>query len=518
MDNEITLQEVEHYVDVVIPKLESELQREDLDPTDKLDILDLYENVLCITAKYNFISYNKYLEFEEDHTSPNKAFYHHRKNHMGDLFESLNDMEIYDKYDMLLVSMPPRVGKSTTGIRFLSWIMGRHPESTQLGTSYSDNITSSFYAGVMEIVLGERFQKIFKDAPLVNQNAKRQEIWLKVTKRYPTMTFVPIEGSMAGRCEGDKYIYCDDLVSGSEQAMSIVRMGKLWEKYTTDVRQRRKDGCKEIHIATRWSVHDVITKLSVEHRDNSRCKNISLPCYKEDGTSAFDFYGGFSTEYYKDLEKMMDSISFGALYLQNPIEREGILYHPEDLQYFFELPAEAPDTTIAICDSKNLGNDFVCSPIGKIYGDFVYIDDVVYNDGLPEVTRPAVANKWVEHKVVRAEVELNNGGNYYAEDLQELIKQRGGKTSIRIFFSGNNKQTKIITYSDYAMKYFIFRDPSTYSPNSDYAKFMRDLFTWTQKGSNKHDDAPDGIAMLAQMHQNLNGNAVKYIDRKRLGL
>jgi predicted phage terminase large subunit-like protein len=515
---DISIQEIEHYQNVVIPNIEKQLNSEDLSESDRLELYQLYVDVLRITARYNFISYNKYLELDEDHNNPKKAFYHQRKDHIGELFDALNDMEIYDKYDILLVSMPPRVGKSTTGIRFLSWIMGRHPESTQLGTSYSDNITTSFYIGVMEIIVGTRFQEVFSDAPLINQNGKREEIWLKVNKRYPTMTFVPVNGSMAGRCEGDKYIYCDDLVSGSEEALSITRMEKLWNTYTTDVRQRKLDKCKEIHIATRWSVHDVISKLELEHKDNPRCKNISLPCYKEDGTSRFDFNGGFTTEYYKDIEKSMDSISFGALYLQQPVEREGLLYHPEDLQYYFSLPNEPADTVIAVCDSKNMGKDFVCSPIGYMYGDTVYIEGMVYNDGLPEVTRPKVGNAWIEHNVVRADVEMNNGGNYYAEDLDEYIVKNGGKTSIRMFFSGNNKQVKIITYADYVVKNFVFKDPSTYSPNSEYALFMRDLFSWTQKGNNKHDDAPDAIAMLAQMVQNLNGNAVKFLDRKKLRL
>ena len=165
-----------------------------------------------------------------------------------------------------------------------------------------------------------------------------------------------------------------------------------------------------------------------------------------------------------------------------------------------------------------MGVDYVSSICGKVYGDTTYITDIVYNNGLPEVTRPLVADMWVRNGVVRADVELNNGGNYYAEDLAELVKSKGGKTSIRIFYSGNNKNVKIITYSDYAIKHFVFRHPSTYSPNSDYAKFMKDLFKWTQSGKNKHDDSPDSLAMLSQMIQELQGNVIKFLNRKRLGI
>lgn len=506
------------YVSVVIPKIERELADNSKSDVERAELYNLYLEILKITAPYDFETFNKYLEIDEDHNNPNKAFYHHRKKHLGEIFEALNDMEINDKYDLLLISMSPRVGKTTTGIRFMAWIIGKYPESTQLATSYSDNITTSFYMGVMEVVTHQRYQDVFPEAPLMNQNAKRQEIWLKTIKRYPSIGFVPIEGSMTGRIESGKYLYCDDLVSGYEEAISVARMEKKWQLYSVNAKQRKLDGCKEIHVATIWSVHDVISRLTRANIDNQRCKIINIPCFDENGESNFNFLGGFSTGYYKELQSTMESFSFNALYLGQAVEREGLLYHEDDFKYYFTLPEEKPDSIISICDSKNMGKDFVASPIGYIYGDDVYIEGVVYNNGLPEITRPLVANAWVEHNVVMADVEMNNGGNYYAEDLEQELKSRGGKTSVRTFFSGNNKKVKIITYSDFVKKNFIFKHSSTYSPNSEYAKFMVDLMSWTQIGNNKHDDAPDSIAMLAQMVQELDGNKIKIFDRRKLGI
>lgn len=512
------INQIETYVNVVIPKIESQLASGELKGKELLELYNLYVEVMRITSPYDFKTYNKFLELDDDHSIPTKAFYHHRRDVFDEMFVAFNDMEIYDKYDILLVSAPPRTGKTTTGIRFLSWIIGKYPENTQLATSYSDNITTSFYNGVMELIISERFREVFPYSPLVNKNAKREEIWLKTIRRYPSIGFVPIGGSMAGRIEASNYLYCDDLVSGLEEALSITRLEKLWGSYTTDCQQRKLDGCKEIHIATQWSVHDVISKLKVDNIKNPRCKIIELPCYDEDGESRFNFFGGFSTKYYNDLQHNMDELTFRALYMCDPIEREGILYNEDELMYYMELPNERPDTIVAVCDSKNLGNDFVASPVGYVYGDIVYIEDIVYNSGLPEVTRPLVANCWVNNKVVRGDVELNNGGNYYAEDLDELVKAGGGKTSIRIFYSGNNKKTKIITYSDLVKKTFVFKDKSKYHPKSEYAKFMKDLLSWTQSGKNKHDDAPDSIAMLAQLVEELSGLSVKFLDRRKLKL
>ena len=110
-----------------------------------------------------------------------------------------------------------------------------------------------------------------------------------------------------------------------------------------------------------------------------------------------------------------------------------------------------------------------------------------------------------------------NGGNYFAEGFDNEIKLLGGKTSIRMFFTGNNKQVKIITYSDFVKKQFIFKDNSKYGGNSEYAKFMKDTLSWTQTGKNKFDDAPDSLAMLAQLFQDMQGGSIKILDRKKLG-
>lgn len=481
----LTLRENRFYMSKVIPAIEKKLPNET--GKTQVDMYKLYVDLLRMCAKDNFIAFNKYIELDDDKTTEFGGFYHKRQHHLGVLFETLNDMEVYNKYDTLLVSMPPRVGKSVTNLRFISWIIGRHPENTQLAISYSDAITKSFYIGVMEIIQGDRYKQVFPESPLVAQNAKDENIWLKEVKQYPSISFIPINGSMTGRGQGSNYIFYDDLVSGIEEAMSPARLDKLWQTYSTNSRQRKLDGCKEIHIATRWSVHDPMTRLESLKEGDPRFKSIKLPCYDENGESAFDFPGGFSTKYYKDIESIMDELSFGALYLQNPIEREGLLYHEDDLKYYFELPKEKPDAIISVCDSKNLGTDFVSAPIGYVYGDQVYIDDVVFNNGLPDITRPLVAKKWIEHKVARGDVEMNNGGNYFAEDLDKRIREGGGHTSIRTFFTATNKMVKIVTFADFVKEHFVFKHKSLYTPQSEYGQFMKQVFGFTQTGKNTHD-------------------------------
>lgn len=515
----MSIEEIEKYTKELIPKVEEKLKDTKLDKKTRIDLLKLYRKMLVQVAPNDFISFNKVIEFFEDKNNDNKNFYSNRKYAMEELFVSLNEMEIYDKYDTLIVCMPARVGKSACGIRFLAWIIGRYPDYTQMATSYADSVTRSFYNGVIEIVQSDEFKEIFPHSPLVGQNAKLEEIHLRTVQRYPSILFVPIDGSMTGRGEANNYLYCDDLVSGIEEALNKQRLDKLWEKYTVNVKQRKKNNCKEIHVATPWSVHDVITRVRNLYSDDKRCKIIKLPCYNENGESRFDYLGGFNTQYYKNLQQTMDKASFSAIYLQEPIEREGILYHEEDLKYYLELPDDVPDSIFAVCDSKNLGLDSVACPIAYIFGNDVYIEDVVFNNGLPEITKPLVAQKLFEHSVQLCDFELNNGGNYFATDVSDIIKEEyGGSTKIRLFTTTNNKLVKIMTYSDIVKKNFYFKDKSKYSRNSEYYNFMQELLKFSQTSKNAHDDAPDSLSMLAEMIEGFKIGKSKIISRRELGI
>lgn len=511
-------EKVEKYL-ALIPSVLKKLQDNAIDKEQKTELYRLYLEMLKVCAREDFSSYLDYLELDEPTGDPNKKFWHNRKKHLHEIVQAYTDMETHDLYDMVLVMLPPRSGKSVLSLKYLSWIAGKYPLETQFATSYSQTICDNFYNGMMEIIANERFREVFPESPLVNQNAKRSEVWLQKMKRYPTLAFASIDASLTGRLEGTKVILCDDLVSGIQQALSPVQMESLWEKYTVNVLQRRKQGCKQIHCQTPWSTRDVITRLATDNQDDPRVKIIKIPALNENEESNFDFLGGFTSEYYLDLRSRMDSHSFNALFQQSPVDREGVLYNEDELQFYFDLPDEEPDYVIAVCDSKNAGRDYVASPVGYVYGENVYIEDVVYNNGLPEVTQPLVAEVWLKHKVKIGAVEANNGGSYFSSKVDSLIKEKGGRTSIRTFFSTNNKDVKIILNADVVKRHFHFKHKSKYSQNSPYANFMRDVYRWSQTAKkNETDDAVDSLAMLSEEWQRLISSSIKVVDRKTLRL
>lgn len=483
------------------------------DESDLKEIYRLHRRVLLAAAPYDFDSYLLYLEWERE---PSKKFYVPRRRVLQPIVQAMQDM-IDDKIDLLTISMPPGTGKSTLGIFFLSWVMGRYPDSQNLASAHSGMLTRSFYDGVYQIITDSEYlwKDVFRGVNLAATNSKEETIDLHKRHRFSTLTCRAINASLTGATRCDKILYADDLCSGIEEAMSKERLDKLWFSYTNDLKSRKKEGAKEIHIATRWSVHDVIGRLEVQYGDDPRARFIVLPAFDKNGESNFDYdYGvGFGKEYFEDMRANLDDASFKALYMNQPIEREGLLYDIDELRRYFELPLGEPDAIIGICDTKDKGSDYAFLPAVYVYGNDYYIEDCVCDNNLPNIVDARLVDILIRNKVQLCRFESNSAGGRIAEKVQSEIKERGGITRITTKFTSANKETKIIVNSAWIKEHCLFKDDSLYKKQSDYGKMMDMLGSYTVAGKNKHDDVPDGLAMLSEFAQSMSGSRVEVFRR-----
>jgi predicted phage terminase large subunit-like protein len=492
------LKKLSECIEAAIPEMSDEKKM--------LSLFSLHKKVLLAAAYYDFESYLLYVEWERE---PAKKFYVPRRKVLKPIVQDMQDLED-DKLDLLTISMPPGTGKSTLGIFYLSWIMGKYPDGQNLASAHSGMLTRSFYDGVMQIITDSEYlwSDVFPGVTMASTNSKEETIDLKKRHRFSTLTCRAINASLTGATRCDKILYADDLCSGIEEAMSKERLDKLWFTYTNDLKSRKKMGAKEIHIATRWSVHDVIGRLEQEYGDNPRAKFEVLPALNNDGESNFNYdYGvGFSKEYFTDMQNNLDDASFKALYMNQPIEREGLLYNIDELQRYFELPDEEPDSIIAVCDTKDRGSDYCSMPIAYQYGQRFFIEDFICDNGNPDVVEARLVNMLLKHHVHSARFESNSAGGRIAEKVQAEVKRRGGITKITTKFSTANKETRIIVASGYAKEHFLFKDDTYCQNHREYKTAMNFLCNYTMTGKNAHDDVPDSIAML-----------VDYIDSRSLG-
>lgn len=490
--------------------------------TGDIKYYDLYNKALLFLAQEHK-DFDSYLLYVEKNRDPEDRYYQPRRNKIYWLVQKMQRL-IDDELDILSISMPPGTGKTTLGEFFISFVMGHYPNTPNLMSSHSGFMTRMFYDAVLNIITSNEYcwSDVFPDIVFEGNNAKEETINLGRWQPFKTLTCRPIRGSLTGvtRCEG--FLYVDDLVSGIEEALSIDRLDKLYGEYTTDLKSRKKKKAKEIHIATRWSVHDVIGRLERMYEGNPRAEFIAVPDIDpQTGKSNFDYdYDvGFDEKYFHDMEMSMDDVSYRCLYKSDPIEREGILYHPTELQrYIGGLPDREPDSILAICDTKDTGTDYNFLGVFYQYGDRYYLEDLVFKNIDPGTLDELNSDMLVKHHVQQAQFESNKEGRRTANEVERLVKAKGGRCHITKKYTTQNKETKIIVNSSWVKEHVIFKDITEYEPKSDYGVMMSFLCSYTQLGKNKHDDAPDTLAMFAQFVDALLGGEGQVVKRSDLGI
>ena len=482
-------------------------------------MIDLYYRTHLFDAPHFFDSFCVYIEKDRE---PSKQFYVPRRKQLLPCVEALQDFE-EGKLDLLGISEPPGVGKTTLAEFYLAWTSGRNPFLPNLIGSHNNAFLEGVYGEMLRIFDPEgeyRFSDVFPGLSVISTNAKNMMIGVGYDKaddmRFKTIEFSSIGSGNAGKVRAMNVLYCDDLVDGLETAMSRDRLDKLWQMYYTDLRQRKVGSrCRELHIATRWSLHDVLGRLEQEYEDDPRARFIRFPALDENDESNFDYhYGlGYTTEALHKQRDIMDDATWKALFMNEPIEREGLLYEESELRRYFELPEAEPDAILAICDTKEQGSDYCVMPVMYQYGQDYYMDAIICDNGKVESLETRVAMMLVDRKVKMCRIESNRGGTIFAQNVQKKVKELGGMTNITTKWTQSNKETRIQTNSGMVKSHVLFKDPSLYPSNREYRDAMSQLCSYSMMGKNKHDDVPDVLAMFIDWVMSGMANTVTIIKR-----
>lgn len=478
----------------------------------------LFRSLLFCAPHY----FDAYLQAVEYGKPLDKKFYLPRRHYLRRYVEGYQEV-LEGKLDFLSISMPKRCGKSQLGINFTNMLSGKFPDRSTLMEGTGDDLVQSFYKGCLEYIQQPNdyhFYDIFPESKLVQTNADTKVINLLHKSRFPTVMCRSIDARQVGLSEATNLLYLDDCVEGREEAKNRQRLDDKWEVISGDIIGRAIEGTPIVICGTRYSLYDPIGHLQEEMRkQGKRCKIIETPALDPvTDESNFEYIREgrkvFTTQYFRDQREMLSAEQFESEFQQQPFEAKGILFPEASLNRYFELPVDRePDSIIAVCDTADKGADYCSMPIAAVYGDEVYIVDVVFDDSPPEVTKPECAKALMDNLVVAGTFESNNAGTYFARDVQQILTDRKYVCNIRTKRTISNKQTRIEFASDNIIKHFYFKDPSLYARNSQYAMFMKQVTTYTRSGKVPHDDAPDSLSLLENELRGLVGARVEVFKR-----
>lgn len=473
----------------------------------KYELIDKFYDVILLEAQNKVV--DSYFRYIEKNREPKERFYMPRRKQLIkiELMDALQGM-IDDKYDILCISLIPGAGKTTIEKFFNSAVIGWFPKDFNLFYSHSGDITRMYYDGVYDIVTNTdeyTWGEIFPNLKVTGTNAKMEQFNVGKYKPFPSVQCTSVGSKNAGKVRASKFLLVDDMIGGIEEAMNPAILDKLWDKYAVDARQRKiqdTDGknCKEIHIATRWSVHDVIGRIQNMYAGNKRVKVIAVPDIDPvTGESNFDYeFSGFTKEFFADQQLLMDEISYKCLYKQEPIEREGLLFPEDKIRRYFNLPHGTPDIITAQCDTKGKGTDFFVLPVLQKYGeDYYCIDCVCDNTADYELQYENAANVLVNNEVQECEFERNAGGDRVAMEVNKRVETKGWICNITDTPTETNKEARIFQCSNWILQHVIFKDPSRYKPNEPYGVMMSLLKQYSVSGKKQLDDVPDVFSNFA---------------------
>ena len=468
------------------------------------DNRELLKKAYLLSAKDHFDDFMIYIEWNRPLA---EKYWLPRRSKLLPICNALQDLED-NMLDELFLSQPPRTGKTTIIMFFVIWVMLRDSERSNLYCSYTDSVVKVLYNGILEVLNDTTtylWKDVFPGSEVAGTDARDLLINIDRRKRYASFTARSLYGTLNGATDANGYIIGDDLISGIEEAMNKDRLNNAWSKVDNNFIPRAKQNAKLLWIGTRWSLTDPIARrydilLNESKYKDRRFKVVNIPALDENDESNFDYACGvgFDTEFYQQrrasFERNNDTASWLAQYMGTPIERDGAVFAPDDLRYYNgELDGE-PDRVFMAVDPSWGGGDFVASPIVYQYGNDLFVADVVYSNLEKNYTQSEVVNKAIKHKVTCMYVEGNRMTGSYGQDISELFKDKDYHCNVQIstkHFTGTGKEQRIFDKAPDIRANMIFLDKR----DKEYELFMQNVFSFSIMGKNKHDDAPDSLAM-----------------------
>lgn len=418
-------------------------------------------------------------------------FYKRSRQYLVQLANTLQEFVFNSPKKVLVISIPPRCGKSRTASLFAEWTFGKDPIKKIMTGSYNETLSTQFAKTVRNTIQTQKvepfipvFSDVFPDVK-IKQGDAAMNMW-SLEGQYSSYLATSPSGTATGF--GCSLMIIDDVIKNAQEANNQLTKQAHYEWFTNTMLSRLEEGGKIIIIMTRWASDDLAGRIINHFQDDAEI--ISLKALQDDGTMLCEDV--LSRESYEEKKKLMSPDIFYANYQQEPIDLKGQLY--TSFKTYDSLPQF--EKIQSYTDTADTGSDYLCSIIYGIYQKEAYILDVIYTNAPMEITEPLVAKHIFEYEVNQADIESNNGGRGFSRQISHYLTNtyNTNHTVIRPFHQSKNKQARILSNATWVMEHIYF--PQNW--HNKYPEFYKAITSYQREGKNLHDDAPDALTGVAE--------------------
>jgi predicted phage terminase large subunit-like protein len=248
----------------------------------------------------------------------------------------------------LIVSMPPRHGKSETISRYLpAWYLGRFPDRRVMLASYEAQFAASWGRKARECLeaVGEELFDV-----VVSARSAAASAW-ELEGRSGGMVTAGVGGPLTGK--GADLLIIDDPIKNNEEAGSQLLREKSWDWWRSTARTRLQGAGAVVIVMTRWHEDDLVGRLLAQDAELAEDERegwevVELPALAEAEGDALGRESGeplcpelgFDSDWARKTRATTGGYWWAALYQQRPRPPEGMMFKRADFRYFEERPEE----------------------------------------------------------------------------------------------------------------------------------------------------------------------------------
>lgn len=462
---------------------------------------------------------------------------HHKK-----MFSALQNV-VDGNCKRLIINIAPRYGKTELVIKsFISWCFALNPKCRFLHLSYSDILVNDNSDTIRSIMMEQLYTTLFPQSALASEKGSAKRWKTKAGgELYAVSTQGQVTGFGAGnvdidpeldKMDGGNNIFAfddhtnemlnmigattnifqgaiviDDPIKPEDAESDIVRE-RINMRFENTIRNRTNSrNTPIIIIMQRLHEHDLCGYLQEIEPDEWTV--LSLPAIQTDPETGEEHALWPMKHTLEELYKMraLNPVVFDTQYMQDPTPKEGLMYADGFRTYRRE---ELPTGNKAIqkwnyTDTADTGADDLCSICFINTPEYAYVTDVLFTDAPMEVTENKNAEMLTRNQTVESLIESNNGGRGYARNVKRILRveMKNFRCAIRTFTQTENKKTRIYTNSACVMNDILFPE----GWEKKWPKFYNALMSYRKdnKKRNQHDDAPDALTGVYEMHAKKGG-------------